>query len=173
LISATTLATHVLQGDEVYILYYHPVNEPDPTRAEKACNAQTTDLDPQDPLDQLPKEYHDYQSVFSDEAAKTLPPHRSYDHKIELEEGTNPPYGKLYNMSEVELKVLKDYLDKMLDKGFVRASKLPAVRTGSRAKEAFGVARGFVTTVWQNPRVRSATTSHRRTREAREIMRMR
>src|SRR6202045_3536294 len=36
-----------------------------------------------------------------------------------------PPHGKLYNMSEVELKMLKDYLDNMLDKGFIQLSKSP------------------------------------------------
>ena len=35
------------------------------------------------------------------------------------------PHRKLYNMSEVELKTLKDYLDDMLDKGFIRLSKSP------------------------------------------------
>src|ERR1700731_1327111 len=37
-----------------------------------------------------------------------------------------PPHRKLYNMSEVELKTLKDYLDDMLDKGFIPPSKSPA-----------------------------------------------
>ncbi|KAG6899129.1 hypothetical protein C0993_000452 [Termitomyces sp. T159_Od127] len=39
---------------------------------------------------------------------KELPPHRLYDHKINLEDGTAPPFGKIYNMSEVELHALKD-----------------------------------------------------------------
>ena len=37
-----------------------------------------------------------------------------------------PPFRKLYNMSEKELKALKDYIDNMLGKGFICASNLPA-----------------------------------------------
>ncbi|KAG5727484.1 hypothetical protein E4T56_gene11986 [Termitomyces sp. T112] len=51
--------------------------------------------------------------------AKELPPHHSYDHKIDLEEGTSPLFGKIYNMSEIELQALKKYLDNMLGKGFI------------------------------------------------------
>ncbi|KAG5348626.1 hypothetical protein C0989_009372 [Termitomyces sp. Mn162] len=51
----------------------------------------------------VPPEYHEFADMFSEGSAKELPPHHSYDHKIELEEGTSPPFGKIYNMSEVEL----------------------------------------------------------------------
>ncbi|KAG5717863.1 hypothetical protein E4T56_gene1431 [Termitomyces sp. T112] len=33
--------------------------------------------------------------------------------------GTSPPFGKIYNMSEIKLQALKDYLDNMLNKGFI------------------------------------------------------
>ena len=39
----------------------------------------------------LPKEYHDLIDVFNRSKAKELPPHRSYDYKIELEAGKKPP----------------------------------------------------------------------------------
>ncbi|KAG6886964.1 hypothetical protein C0995_002833 [Termitomyces sp. Mi166 len=39
--------------------------------------------------------------------------------QINLEEGMLPPFGKIYNMLEVELCMLKDYLDNMLGKGFI------------------------------------------------------
>ncbi|KAG5719025.1 hypothetical protein E4T56_gene20411 [Termitomyces sp. T112] len=67
----------------------------------------------------VPPEYHEFTDVFSKGSAKELPPHRSYDHKIDLEEGTSPPFGKIYNMSEIELWALKEYLDDMLGKGFI------------------------------------------------------
>ncbi|KAG5723599.1 hypothetical protein E4T56_gene18161 [Termitomyces sp. T112] len=67
----------------------------------------------------VPPEYHEFADVFSEGSAKELPPHRSYDHKIDLEEGTSLPFGKIYNMSEIKLQALKEYLDDMLSKGFI------------------------------------------------------
>ncbi|KAG5335732.1 hypothetical protein C0989_000535 [Termitomyces sp. Mn162] len=48
-------------------------------------------------------EYHEFANVFSEGSAKELPPHCSYNHKIDLKEGTLPPFGKIYNMSKIEL----------------------------------------------------------------------
>ncbi|KAG5733026.1 hypothetical protein E4T56_gene3620 [Termitomyces sp. T112] len=46
----------------------------------------------------VPPEYHEFADVFSEGSAKKLPLHCSYDHKIDLEEGTSPLFGKIYNM---------------------------------------------------------------------------
>ncbi|KAG5718806.1 hypothetical protein E4T56_gene2699 [Termitomyces sp. T112] len=51
----------------------------------------------------VPPEYHEFADMFSEGSAKELPPHHSYDYKIDLEKGTSPPFGKIYNMSKVEL----------------------------------------------------------------------
>ncbi|KAG5718343.1 hypothetical protein E4T56_gene8366 [Termitomyces sp. T112] len=67
----------------------------------------------------VPPEYHEFADMFSEGSAKELPPHCSYDHQIDLEEGTSPPFGKIYNMSKIELRALKEYLDDMLGKGFI------------------------------------------------------
>jgi hypothetical protein len=64
----------------------------------------------------IPKEYHDFADVFLEGQARLLPPHRPYDHKIELISDENPPFGKVYTMSKTELKLLKDYIDNMLVK---------------------------------------------------------
>ena len=74
----------------------------------------------------VPAAYQDYADVFSSAEAAYLPPHRPYDHTIDLEEGATPPYGPIYSMSETELKALREYLDDMLGKGFVRPSNSPA-----------------------------------------------
>ncbi|KAG5727624.1 hypothetical protein E4T56_gene12317 [Termitomyces sp. T112] len=67
-------------------------------------------------------EYHEFTDVFSEGSAKELPLHRSYNHKIDLKEGTSPLFGKIYNMSKIELRALKEYLDDMLGKDFIRLS---------------------------------------------------
>ena len=100
------------------------MNSPYDDETILTCSA-TTQLPPLKPEELVPHEYHDFLDVFSETLAWELPLHHDYNHRIELEEGMTPPHGKLYNMSEVELKTLKDYLDDMLDKGFIQPSKSP------------------------------------------------
>ena len=63
--------------------------------------------------------------MFSKAKADELPPRRSYDHAVELEPGSTVPYGRIYRLSEVELKALREFLDEYLAKGFIRPSKSP------------------------------------------------
>ena len=65
--------------------------------------------------------------VFSKTKADTLTPHRSIDHAIDLELGCKIPYGRIYNLSEVELKTLKAYIETNLANGFIQRSSSPAV----------------------------------------------
>ena len=74
----------------------------------------------------VPEQYHDYADVFSEAAAASLPPHRPYDHTIDLEEGATPPYGPIYSMLETKLKAFWEHLDDALDKGLIRPSNSPA-----------------------------------------------
>ncbi|KAI0993516.1 hypothetical protein K3495_g14669, partial [Podosphaera aphanis] len=77
------------------------------------------------PAEKLPKVYHDYLQVFPQEEADKLPPHRSSDHQIILQPGTEPPWGPLYGMSREELLVLRKYIEENLEKGFIRPSTSP------------------------------------------------
>jgi len=70
-------------------------------------------------LDIIPLEYRDYADVFSKAKASELPPHRNYDLKIDLEEGTSPPLGTLYSLSPVELSALRTFIDENLNTGFI------------------------------------------------------
>ena len=80
-----------------------------------------------DPATKLPNEYHNFLDVFFRKDADFLPKHRpGYDHTIELMKGKAPTWGPLYSMSADELKVLKTYIEKMVDKGFIRASSSSA-----------------------------------------------
>ncbi|MGH9061167.1 MAG: hypothetical protein ACRDZY_16895, partial [Acidimicrobiales bacterium] len=65
----------------------------------------------------IPTEFQDYGDVFSIENAGRLPMPKPGDHAIELQEG-EPPYGPLYNLSAIELKELRQYLDDALEKGW-------------------------------------------------------
>jgi hypothetical protein len=73
----------------------------------------------------LPEIYKNYQDVFSKTASDVLPPHRSYDHKIELIRDNDLKFSPLYGHSSEELKILKQYLVDNLSKGFIEASQAP------------------------------------------------
>ena len=68
----------------------------------------------------VPPEYRNYADVFSKVKASELPPHRNYNLKIDLEEGTSPPLGTLYSLSPVELCALRTFIDNNLNTGFIR-----------------------------------------------------
>ena len=74
----------------------------------------------------IPLEYAEYADVFEDKEIPQLPPHRpGVDHEIPLAPGSKPFYGPIYNLSETELRYLKEYIDRMLERGWIRPSKSP------------------------------------------------
>ena len=88
----------------------------------------TEDLDPSQIKQLVPDEYQDYLDVFDRNKADELPPHRSYDHKLEFIDDTDKsklPRSRIYPMSGHKLKQVKKYLDEHLKKGFIIPSKAP------------------------------------------------
>ncbi|CAK9779336.1 unnamed protein product [Cutaneotrichosporon oleaginosum] len=77
-------------------------------------------------LDHVPREFHDFADVFSDDPKHALPPHRPFDHRIPLEPGTTPPFGPIYKLSPVEMATLHDYIQDSLASGIIRPSESPA-----------------------------------------------
>ena len=71
----------------------------------------------------IPSDYHDFTDVFSKTRACTPAPHWPYDLKIELEEGTSPPFSPIYSLSQSELKSLWEFLDKHLVMDFICPSR--------------------------------------------------
>ena len=70
----------------------------------------------------IPAHYQELVEVFSEEKAKTLPPHRPIDHAIDLEPDYKLPSGRMYNLSELELKTLKAYTEPNLANSFIQRS---------------------------------------------------
>jgi hypothetical protein len=62
----------------------------------------------------VPKTYHDLIDVFSKSASDKLPPHRSYDHKIQLEGDLLMGYSPLYKQTTEELQAVKEYITENL-----------------------------------------------------------
>jgi len=74
----------------------------------------------------IDKYYGDITEAFNEEITKTLPEHRPYDCKIELEPDALLYKGAIYLRSPREEKALKEYIDENLAKGFIRRSESPA-----------------------------------------------
>ena len=81
---------------------------------------KTTELDVATQV--VPPEYYDYLSIFSEEEARTLPLWRYIDHAIPLIDRGRPPFGRIYSMSDTDLKELKQWIEDNLSKSFIRAS---------------------------------------------------
>ncbi|EEB88864.1 hypothetical protein MPER_13114 [Moniliophthora perniciosa FA553] len=140
LIGAAPFMTLIQQGCEIYTLRIMPETE-EKANLQSICTKTMDIVDgkprlgsnddvmtPEERADfekHVPKAYHQFDKVFSDKEAQEMPPHRSYDMKIQTEEEQYPPPGKVYNMSGTELKALKEYIDDMLGKGFIRPSNSP------------------------------------------------
>jgi hypothetical protein len=65
----------------------------------------------QEVLKKLLPEYREFIEVFLPKEANELPPHRPFDHKIELKSEEKPPYHRNRPMLARELEVVKKYLD--------------------------------------------------------------
>ena len=74
----------------------------------------------------LPAELEDLADVFSQGEAGVFPSFAKTVHAINLQEGSEPPFGSLYNLSASELEVMRTYLDTSLVKGWIRRSTSPA-----------------------------------------------
>jgi hypothetical protein len=91
-----------------FVIYATPISE------EKTSTAS------------IPERYKDFEDVFQKKNADMLPEHRPYDCAIDLQEGAQPPFGPIYNLSQIELAELRKYIDENLAKNFIRHSKSPA-----------------------------------------------
>lgn len=77
-------------------------------------------------MDHIPQQYHRYDKLFAEQLETKLPQHSQWDHEIELIDGSNPTISKIYPLNETQLETLRDYLNEMLELGYIRRSKSPA-----------------------------------------------
>ena len=64
--------------------------------------------------------------MFNGQYSDKLPPHRSFDHAIDMVEAKEPHRRPIYALSEKSLEVFRTYLDDMLHSGKIRPSKSSA-----------------------------------------------
>ena len=73
---------------------------------------------------QVPKEFHDFLDVFSEEKAARFPESQPWDHKIEMKDTFVPKSFKTYNLTPKEQIELDKFLKENLEKGYIRPSLL-------------------------------------------------
>jgi hypothetical protein len=75
----------------------------------------------------IPEDLHNFLDVFNDNKANQFPESNVWDHKINMREGFEPKSFKNYNLTPEEQKELAIFLDKNLEKGYIRPSQSPQV----------------------------------------------
>jgi len=73
----------------------------------------------------LSSKYHEFLDVFDRAQSNKLPPHRFYDHKIELISDSTLSRCRAYRMFSAKLLKVKEYLNENLSKGFITSSQAP------------------------------------------------
>jgi hypothetical protein len=72
----------------------------------------------------IPTKYKKFVKVFSEEESKRFPPSRPCNHAIELKAGAPDAIDcKIYPMTQEEDRVLDEFIDEQLEKGYIRPSK--------------------------------------------------
>ena len=92
---------------------------------DRQASDQLEATDPELVARKLPAEFQDLTDVFSQTDSDELPPHRTIDHKIVLEQENALGFSPLYHMSLAELQAVKQYLLDNLNKGFIVPSQAP------------------------------------------------
>jgi len=110
-IIGTAVFLHVskLLGSNNFKLYLYSVD----IQANSTKLAETSDLS------NIPSKYHKFADVFSKTKAETLPPHCSYNLKINLEESAQPLISPIYSLLASEQKALKEFIEENLNTGFI------------------------------------------------------
>ena len=96
---------------EDYEKFFHKLRKPHLTREQLR--------------EKVPRTYHKWLEVWNPVEANKLPPHRNIDHSIELTNGASPPAKRAYGLSRDQASVVKEYIEEMLGKGYIRPSTSP------------------------------------------------
>jgi hypothetical protein len=75
--------------------------------------------------EQVPKEFHDFLDIFSEEKVTRFPEPRPWDHKIEMKDTFVLKSFKTYNLTPEEQVELDKFLKENLEKGYIQPSQSP------------------------------------------------
>ena len=84
----------------------------------EACGRRATPASESD-LRGVLKIYSHFSDIFSKGSTDSLPPHREYDLKIDVDESAKPPLGPIYPLSQSKVSALREFIDEHLAMGFI------------------------------------------------------
>src|SRR5260370_14632192 len=73
----------------------------------------------------IPEQYKEFADVFLEESFAHLPPHKAWDHAIDLHHNAKLPRGRTFPLSLAEQKELDEFLRENLANGCICPSKSP------------------------------------------------
>ena len=95
-------------------------------RGKVSSNPKDEEEEEAEDLSNLPQYLQDLKHCFNARLSSIIPPNSEYDHAIDLEPGKTPPNLPIYNLSNKELEILRDYIATVTERGWIRRSKSPA-----------------------------------------------
>jgi hypothetical protein len=119
-VGAVAFYRHIRRKDtEVFITSLHEIDRIIKIRKLNLQGDPDSDLIEQ----RLPTCYTGYEDAFSKDTSDQMPPTRTYNHRIDLKEGTMLKdvigYMPLWKQTTKELEAAKQYIVENLDKGFI------------------------------------------------------
>ncbi|KAH9263622.1 hypothetical protein BASA83_012965 [Batrachochytrium salamandrivorans] len=82
-----------------------------------------------------------FSSLFSEDQAETLPPHRDFDCSIDLKPGSEPFHGKIYQLTRRKIKVMQEWIKDNLRKELLRTLSTGKIFTTLDLRGAYNLLR--------------------------------
>ena len=111
-----------LQDDDLHLYYMDRIREL--SRQDEIIFDDDDDIPEEQELRRIiPEEFHDYLTLFSKKKAEKLPPHRPWDHAINLTVSKDKlKHGPVYSLPPKHLKFIKEWIDEMESKDYIERS---------------------------------------------------
>lgn len=115
----------------IYVMNLQPTSDSEeitaPTETARGTAAQQVRSGSTNQAPDIPQEYKEWIRLFEEEGDDTpLPKHEEWDHEIKIEPGSKIPYQRPRPKSKEDSDAEKEWLDKLLKRGWIRPSKSSA-----------------------------------------------